>query len=83
MNSSVKKKTYNPDSELIEKVRRVFHAKTDAEAIQRALQKAVDDAEIQNQNPRALPCGGLRFRETKRADLTHADSERQPLTASE
>ena len=47
MESSVKKKTYNLDSELIEKVRRVFHAKTDTEAIQRALQKAVDDAEIQ------------------------------------
>ena len=60
MNSSVKKKTYNLDSELIEKVRRVFHAKTDAEAIQRALQKAVDDAEIQESLEALLQEGKFR-----------------------
>ena len=33
MRSALKKKTYNLDSEKIEKVRRLFHAKTDTEAM--------------------------------------------------
>lgn len=47
MKASVKKKTYNLDSDMIEKVRRLFNAKTDTEAIQAALRKAVEDREIQ------------------------------------
>ncbi len=43
MKATVKKKTYNL-REVIEKVRRLFNAKTDTEAIQRALQKAVEIA---------------------------------------
>ena len=42
-----KKKTYNLDEEMIEKARRLLHAKTDTEAIQRALQKVVEDQERQ------------------------------------
>ncbi len=47
MKATVKKKTYNLDGEMIEKVRRLFNAKTDTEAIQKALQKTVEDWEIQ------------------------------------
>jgi len=47
MRSSVKKKTYNLDESMIERVRRLFDAKTDTEAIQRALQKAITDREIE------------------------------------
>ena len=43
----MKKKTYNLDAEMIEKVRRLFNAKTDTEAIRAALRKAVEDREIQ------------------------------------
>jgi hypothetical protein len=45
--ATIKKKTYNLDGEIIEKARRLFNAKTDTEAIQKALQKAVEDQEIQ------------------------------------
>ena len=45
--SALKKKTYNLDSEKIEKVRRLFHAKTDTEAIHRALDKTIEDQEIE------------------------------------
>ena len=48
MKASVKKKTYNLDSEMIETVRRLFEAKTDTEAIQRALRKAIDDREVED-----------------------------------
>jgi hypothetical protein len=47
MRSRVKKKTYNLDESMIERVRRLFDAKTDTEAIQRALQKAITDREIE------------------------------------
>ena len=43
----MKKKIYNLDGEMIEKVRRLFNVKTDTEAIQKALQKTVDDHEIE------------------------------------
>jgi len=46
--ATIKKKTYNLDGELIEKARRLFNAKTDTEAIQKALQKAIEDQEIQD-----------------------------------
>lgn len=45
--ATVRKKTYNLDAEMIEKVRRLFNAKTDTEAIRTALRKAVEDREIQ------------------------------------
>ncbi|MBI2554465.1 MAG: hypothetical protein HYV92_08625 [Candidatus Rokubacteria bacterium] len=47
MKATVRKKTYNLDAEMIEKVRRLFNAKTDTEAIRTALRKAVEDREIQ------------------------------------
>lgn len=47
MKVTVRKKTYNLDAEMIEKVRQLFNAKTDTEAIQAALRKAVEDREIQ------------------------------------
>ena len=47
MKATVKKKTYNLDSEMIERVRRLFNVKTATEAIQAALRKAVEDREIQ------------------------------------
>ena len=47
MKATVRKKTYNLDAEIIEKVRRLFNAKTDTEAIRAALRKAVEDREIQ------------------------------------
>jgi hypothetical protein len=48
MKATVKKKTYNLDGEMIEKVRRLFNAKTDTQAIQEALRKAIEDREIQD-----------------------------------
>jgi hypothetical protein len=42
------KKTYNLDTDMIERVRRLFHAKTETEAIHRALQKVVQDHEIED-----------------------------------
>ena len=47
MKASVKKKTYNLDSGMIKVVRRLFDAKTDTEAIQRALRKAIEDREAE------------------------------------
>jgi hypothetical protein len=48
MKAGVKKKTYNLDSGMIEIVRRLFDAKTDTEAIQRALRKAIEDREVED-----------------------------------
>ena len=48
MRASVKKKTHNLDSGMIKTVRRLFDAKTDTEAIQRALRKAIDDREVED-----------------------------------
>ena len=48
MKGSVRKKTYNLGDAVIEKVRRLYDAKTDTEAIRRALQKAVEDREIED-----------------------------------
>ncbi len=56
----MKKKTYNLDGEMIEKVRRLFNVKTDAEAIQKALQKTVDDHEIQESRDKLLKEGLFR-----------------------
>jgi hypothetical protein len=56
----IKKKTYNLDGEMIEKVRRLFNPKTDTGAIQKALQKAVEDQEIQEALEALLKEGRLR-----------------------
>ena len=48
MKSTVRKKTYILDSRVVKEARRALGAKTDAEAIQKALQKAVVDREIEN-----------------------------------
>ena len=60
MKETVKKKTYNLDGAMIEKVRRLFNAKTDTEAIQKALQKAVEDLEIRESLDRLLKEGRFR-----------------------
>jgi glutamine phosphoribosylpyrophosphate amidotransferase len=57
---TVKKKTYNLDGEMIEKVRRLFNAKTDTEAIQKALRKAIDDREIEDRLETLLREGRFR-----------------------
>ena len=64
MKATVKKKTYHLDAEMIERVRRLFNDKTDTEAIQAALRKAVEDQEIQESLDRLLREG--RFRTTYR-----------------
>ena len=48
MKTALTKKTYNLDAEMIERVRRLFDARTETEAIQRALRKAIDDREIED-----------------------------------
>ena len=45
--SGVRKKTYNLDGEMIETVRRLFNVKTETEAIQKALAKAIEDREVE------------------------------------
>jgi hypothetical protein len=58
--STAVKKTYNLDAEMIEEVRRVFHAKTDTEAIRRALQKTLDDDEVERTLDQILRSGRFR-----------------------
>jgi len=60
MKAGVKKKTYNLDGDMIEKVRRLFNAKTDTEAIQQALRKAVENREIEESLDRLLKEGRFR-----------------------
>ena len=60
MKTGVKKKTYNLDGEMNEKVRRLFNAKTDTGAIQQALRKAVEDREIEESLDRLLKEGRFR-----------------------
>jgi hypothetical protein len=60
MKATVKKKTYNLDEEMIGKVRRLYNAKTDTEAIQRALQKSLEDLEIQESLDKLLREGRFR-----------------------
>lgn len=45
--TAVRKKTYNLDTELIERVRRLVNAKTETEAIHGALREAAENREIQ------------------------------------
>ena len=58
--ASTKKKTYNLDEGMIEKTRRLFNVKTKTETIHRALQKAVEDQEIQDALDRLLQGGRFR-----------------------
>ena len=60
MKATVKKKTYNLDEEVIDKVRRLFNVKTDTEAIQKALQKTVEDREVEESLDRLLKEGRFR-----------------------
>lgn len=60
MKASIKKKTYNLDEEMIDKVRRLFSVKTDTEAIQRALRKTLEDQEVQESLDRLLREGRFR-----------------------
>ena len=60
MKATIRKKTYNLDAEMIEKVRRLFNAKTDTEAIRAALRKAVEDREIQESLDALLRQGRFR-----------------------
>ena len=48
------------DEEMIDKVRRLFNVKTDTEAIQRALQKTVEDREIEEALEKMLRVGRFR-----------------------
>ena len=60
MKSTVRKKTYNLDGEMIDRVRRLYNAKTDTEAIQTALRKAVEDREIEDALEALLKAGRFR-----------------------
>ena len=60
MRAGLKKKTYNLDSGMIETVRRLFDAKTDTEAIQRALRKAIEDREVEGALDTLLKEGRVR-----------------------
>ena len=60
MKATVKKKTYNLDEKMIGAVRRLFNVKTDTEAIQKALQKAIEDREIEESLERLLQKGRFR-----------------------
>jgi Arc/MetJ family transcription regulator len=60
MGASVRKRTYNLDGDMIERVRRLYNAKTDTEAIQKALRKAIDDREIEEALDALLRSGRFR-----------------------
>ena len=60
MGASIRKRTYNLDGEMIERVRRLYNAKTDTEAIQKALRKAIDDREIEDALGTLLRAGRFR-----------------------
>jgi hypothetical protein len=60
MPNPAKKKTYNLDEELIGRARQVLEARTDTEAIQRALRKVIDDAQIEQALDALLSAGKFR-----------------------
>lgn len=60
MKETVKKKTYNLDGEMIDKVRQLFNVKTDTEAIRKALQKTIEDREIEESLDKLLREGRFR-----------------------
>jgi hypothetical protein len=57
---TIKKKTYNLDVEILEKARRVLQARTETEAIEKALEKTIRDSEIQDSLERLLRVGRFR-----------------------
>jgi Arc/MetJ family transcription regulator len=57
---ALKKKTYNLDEDLIERARRALDAKTDTDAINRALQRTVDEREIEQRLEALLRAGRFR-----------------------
>ncbi len=61
------KKTYNLDATMIERVRRLFGVKTDTEAIQKALGKAIEDREVEERLDALLKKG--RFRTVYRRNI--------------
>ena len=58
--TAIKKRTYNLDGNLIARARKILDAKTDTEAIQRALQKTIEDAELEKALDRLLRLGQFR-----------------------
>jgi Arc/MetJ family transcription regulator len=60
MKTTVKKKTYNLDEEMIGRVRKLYDTKTDTEAIQTALKKAIDDRQVEDSLERLLREGRFR-----------------------
>ena len=54
------KKTYRLDGRLIAEARRALNAKTNTEAIQKALRKAVDDRQIEDSLDQLLRAGRFR-----------------------
>jgi len=60
MKPAVRKKTYNLDGKMIAAARRAFNVKTDTEAIQKALRKAVEDRQIEDSLDRLLREGRFR-----------------------
>ncbi len=57
---ALKKKTYNLDEDLIERARRALDAKTDTDAINRALRRTVDEREIEQRLEALLRAGRFR-----------------------
>jgi len=60
MKTSTRRKALNLDQELIKSVRRLLRAKTDTEAIRRALHKAIEDPEIPGALDKLLRKGRFR-----------------------
>ena len=56
----IKKKTYNLDGALIEKVRGLYNVRAETEAIQKALASAVENREIEESLERLLEDGRFR-----------------------
>jgi cell fate (sporulation/competence/biofilm development) regulator YlbF (YheA/YmcA/DUF963 family) len=60
MKHTIRKKTYNLDIETLEKARQLLQAKTETEAIEKALEKVIEDREIQESLERLLKEGRFR-----------------------
>ena len=60
MKPAIRKKTYKLDGRMIAAARRAFNAKSDTEAIEKALQKAVDEHELVSCLDRLLREGRFR-----------------------
>lgn len=60
MKSTIRKKTYDLDEKTIESVRRLFDVKTETEAVQKALEAALEHHEIRDSLDRLLREGRFR-----------------------